>query len=80
MKKNSIEETILELLLLRGGEKTICPSEVARMLFPLDWEEHMEGVRKVAESLMDDQVIEITQKGRRVEKNYQGPIRLRLRK
>jgi hypothetical protein len=77
MKK--ISDTILEMLLTRGHGKTICPSEVARKLFPDDWRSHMEAVRLEARKLVKDGKLVITQKGEVVDpENSKGAIRLRL--
>lgn len=78
---NFIQERILSLATERGAEKSLCPSEVARSLWPSDWEEHMEEVRRVARLLHDKSLIEITQKGQVVKDlNFKGPIRLRIKK
>jgi hypothetical protein len=77
MKK--ISDTILEMLLIRGQGKTICPSEVARKLFPADWRSHMETVRIEARKLVKDGKLVITQKGEVVDpETCKGAIRLRL--
>lgn len=78
--ESKIEEKIMELLLERGPSKTICPSEVARALFPEDWREHMEEVRSVARALVKKDLIAITQAGQEVDPdNFKGAIRLRLK-
>jgi hypothetical protein len=59
---------------------TICPSEVARALFPDDWRPQMERVREAARRLVASDEIEITQGGRPVDPDHaRGPIRLRAR-
>lgn len=74
----SIKESILQMTAKVGPQKTICPSEVARALWPEGWEDHMEEVRRVARQLHESGEIDITQKGKRVETlNFKGPIRLR---
>lgn len=73
-----IKEKILELTLKVGPEKTICPSEVARILWPDDWRDHMEEVRQVAIDLQAAGKIVICQKGVPVtDLQFKGPIRLR---
>ena len=73
-----LREKILELTEKVGIEKTICPSDVARALWPLEWRFHMEEVRQVAVELRAEERIEICQKGLAVEGNqFTGPIRLR---
>lgn len=78
MKK--IADEIIYLLLLRGEGKSICPSEVARSLFPNSWRQKMESVRKVAVKLAKDDMILITQSGKKVDPDhFKGAIRLRLK-
>ena len=73
-----IEDTIIKLLLTRDLEKTICPSEVARNLYPETWRDKMELVRKVAGKLVQEHIIVITQKNKKVDISGKGPIRLKL--
>ena len=76
---DKVRKKILELARKAGTEKTICPSEVARNLWPDDWRPHMEEVRQVAVELRDAGEIEISQKGVAVkESEFVGPIRLRI--
>ncbi len=58
---------------------TICPSEVARALWPEDWRQHMPSVRDIAYQLCDEGVIEITQGGvvQADPRASKGAIRLR---
>jgi ATP-dependent protease HslVU (ClpYQ) peptidase subunit len=75
----NISDTILEMLLIRGPGKTICPSEVARKLFPEDWRDQMETVRIEARKLVKDGKLVITQKGEVVDpETCKGAIRLKL--
>jgi hypothetical protein len=74
-----LEETILEMLLEQGEGKSICPSEVVRRLYPLNWREKMDDVRTVARELVAKDKIEITQKGEVVNSNSKGAVRLRLK-
>jgi hypothetical protein len=75
-----LEERIVELLERRATGATLCPSEVARAESAEDWRSLMEPVRRAARRLCDRGVLEITQKGRRVDPSLaRGPIRLRLR-
>ena len=64
----------------RGLDKTYCPSEVARELFPDNWREKMDLVRDIADELVIEGKLIVLQKG--FEKNelpskLTGPIRLR---
>ncbi len=74
-----MESTIMEMLLERGASKSICPSEVVRRLYPENWREKMDEVRSVAKELVEKKLIEVTQKGKAVQADARGPIRLRLR-
>jgi|GEM_PF-832147 len=79
-----IEGKILSLLAVRtagpgSATKTICPSEVARALWPEDWRDHMETVRVAANNLAAQHRLIITQKGQPIDmRNVHGPIRLGL--
>ncbi|MBY0415343.1 MAG: DUF3253 domain-containing protein [Bdellovibrionales bacterium] len=77
--EKEIEDTIIKLLLTRDTDKTICPSEVVRKLYPANWREKMYKVRKVAGNLVQENIIEITQKNKIVDIDVNGPIRLRLK-
>jgi hypothetical protein len=72
------EAAILDLIAARGPEKTICPSEAARVLAgDGDFRPYMEPVRDAAAQLSDQGRIEVTQKSRRVAiDEAHGPIRL----
>lgn len=74
-----VSVTILVLAAERGNDKTICPSEVARMLWPDEWRIHMEEVRSAAFCLRDEGKVQISQKGREVtDHKVKGPIRIRI--
>jgi hypothetical protein len=68
----------------RGRDKTICPSEAAKLVGGKedrhDWETLMEPARAAARRLVAAGRIVITQKGNVVDPSTaKGPIRLRLR-
>ena len=78
-----LEAAILSLLAERGRDKTICPSEAAKLVGGTesrhDWEVLMEPARAAARRLVAAGRIVITQKGRTVDPSTaKGPIRLRL--
>ena len=76
--EQAIEATLLRLVADRGPEKSICPSEVARLLAP-EWQALMSAVRRVAVRLAQAGRIEILRKGKPVEAgDVRGVIRLRL--
>jgi hypothetical protein len=76
----NLESAILELLARRGPGKTICPSDVARLHNPDDWQQLMEPARAAARRLVAEGRIVITQKGKVVDPAHaKGAIRLRIR-
>jgi hypothetical protein len=80
----ALEAAILELLAERGRDKTICPSEAAKLVggkeTRRDWEGLMEPARAAARRLVAQGRIVITQGGRVVDgSTAKGPIRLKLR-
>ncbi|WP_424822012.1 DUF3253 domain-containing protein [Salinisphaera sp.] len=61
----------------RAPDATCCPSEVARELGGEDWRDLMPRIRRVAVELTRQRVIEIRQRGRRIDpEDFSGPIRL----
>ena len=76
--EQAIEATLLRLVTDRGAGKSICPSEVARVLTP-EWQTLMSAVRRVAVRLAQAGRIEILRKGKPVDAvDVRGVIRLRL--
>jgi hypothetical protein len=80
----SLEAAILELLAERGRDKTICPSEAAKLVggkeTRRDWEGLMEPARAAARRLVAEGRIVITQHGKVVDPSTaKGAIRLKLR-
>ena len=74
-----IESTILSTAVHRGAEKSTCPSEIARMLFPHDWRAHMKEVLAVAIDLHNKGSVAITQKGIPVDvRDFKGPVRIKI--
>ena len=57
---------------------TFCPSEVAKMMFPEDWEQFLEEVRSVAMEMNQEGLIRIIQNGKPVDPDSVpiGPIRI----
>jgi len=72
-----VEATILALLSARGPEKTICPSDVARIVASPSWRASLPQVRAIAEDLTRGGVIVITQRGELIEhgETVKGPVR-----
>lgn len=74
-----ITEKIIALATARGSTKTICPSEVARKLWPDNWRKHMPEVRACAYTLRDTGKVRIMQKGADITAgNIKGPIRVQI--
>jgi hypothetical protein len=79
--KAAIEDVIFGLLATRREGATICPSEVARTLAPDDrrWRELMPQVRQAAQELAENDRLDVTRRGTRVDATSRGgPIRLGL--
>lgn len=74
---DAVSQAIMEATAERAPA-TICPSEVARALWPQDWRPHMDEVRAAAFALVDAGELEVTQGGEVVDgRAARGPIRLR---
>lgn len=76
----AIAADIRLLLSDRAPDASICPSEVARRLWPDDaWRDAMPDVRRVAARLAEIGVIRITQSDAELDPDapMTGPIRLR---
>ncbi|RZJ77945.1 MAG: DUF3253 domain-containing protein [Chryseobacterium sp.] len=78
-QSQNISDTILLTATDRGTEKSTCPSEIARMLFPEDWRKHMKEVLDEAIDLHRQGKIVITQKGSVVDVDHiKGPVRIKI--
>lgn len=76
----ALESAILDQLASRRRGASICPSEVARHVFPETWRDHLEDVRMAARRLVARDLLQITQGGQAVDPSIaKGPIRLRLK-
>lgn len=63
----------------RAPDKTVCPSEIARALFPANWRKHMQEVRDAAIELHKAGKVTITQKGKAIDvEHIKGPIRIKI--
>lgn len=75
----AIAEAILSVARQRGTEKSTCPSEIARMLFPGDWRTQMNEVVQIAIGLHQQGKVVITQHGTPIDVNeIKGPIRIKI--
>lgn len=79
MSDTSLPRTILTMAAERAPDKTVCPSEIARALFPANWRKHMQEVRDAAIELQKDGKVTITQNGQPVDVDHiKGPIRIKF--
>ncbi len=79
---NNFKISLLKLADERGLEKTFCPSEVARQLFPNYWRDKMDEIRKEADILIKENKLVVMQKEiiqKDLPSKLKGPIRLRLK-
>lgn len=78
-ENDTISSAILEIAKKRGPDKSTCPSEIARLLFPSDWRRHMQDIRDIAICLDREGKVRITQKGIPIDTNsIKGPIRIKI--
>lgn len=82
-KAAQLEAAILELLAERGPNKSICPSEAAKLVGGKvarhDWESLMEPAREASRRLVKAGKVIMTQKDKVVDPaRVKGPIRLHL--
>ncbi|MDO5635578.1 MAG: DUF3253 domain-containing protein [Micrococcus sp.] len=66
----------IRTMLRRRAEGTVCPSQIARIVDGRGWRDRMDQVREVAWAMEAEGVIEVRQKGVRVDRGARGPIRL----
>ncbi|MGN6609076.1 MAG: DUF3253 domain-containing protein [Jatrophihabitans sp.] len=65
------------LLRHRAPDRTICPSDAARVAGGEHWRTHMDAAREVARALHDAGVLEVRQRGERVDPHTaRGPLRI----
>lgn len=77
-RSQRIEATIKALLRHRDGA-TICPRDAAKVVGGTDWRELMDRARNVAAGLHRDGVVEVRQRGKRVDPAHaHGPLRIAL--
>ena len=77
-------EDILSLAIMemakRRQDKSFCPSEVVRWIYPHDWRHFMEEVREAMMDLYRKGLVEVTQNNQLVDINFlpNGPVRIAL--
>ena len=76
-RQDRLAAAMRTLLRHRAAEKTICPSDAARVVGGESWRDAMDVARDVARELDAAGVLEVRQKGVKVELDgAKGPIRL----
>jgi Protein of unknown function (DUF3253) len=77
-----LEQTLLSLAAQRGPEKSLCPSDVARVIagpHPEGWGPLMQPIRRIAVRLAKEGRLVITRKGKAVDPDdFRGVYRLGL--
>jgi hypothetical protein len=72
-----LRASMLALLASRAATSTICPSDAARAVGGPGWRSAMPLARDVAARLADEDVVEVRQKGERVDvRTARGPVRI----
>ena len=78
--RRRVEATIDALTRHRAPDRSICPSDAARVVGGASWRRHLDVVRDVAADMAERSVIEVTQRGEPVRgRDWRGPVRLRRR-
>lgn len=67
---------ILRIAEQRGSGKTLCPSDAARSIGGDAWRNLMPAARRLAFELAAEGLVEVTQRGDRVEPDVRGAIRI----
>lgn len=72
---------IIQLLEQRGWDKTICPSEAARIIAEPNenWRQRMEDIHSAVDELLDNGLIALSWQGKPVDQR-RGAYRIRLRR
>lgn len=77
-RRARLRAATLTLALHRAPDRTICPSDVARTVGGTTWRPLMDEVRSVAVDLAKAGLVEISQRGERVDLDgWRGPVRIR---
>jgi hypothetical protein len=81
--EKEIEDAIFALATKRGDKKTLCPSEIPRLILKYtNWRDYMDLTRKVAFRMAHSGIVDIMQQGKRRNtdefESIHGPIRLQL--
>lgn len=76
---NRARATVAALLRHRDG-RTICPSDVARVVGGKQWRSRMDAVRAVVWAMADEGLVQVLQKGEPVGRDARGPVRIAARR
>lgn len=78
LSDDRVAEVLLARVAGRAPGRSICPSEVARVLSPDDWRPLMPKIRDVARRLAREGRVVVTQGGdvRDPDADWRGPIRI----
>lgn len=78
-REDEVETAILSLVEARGPEKSICPTEAARVLSPEGWHGKLKLVRETAIRMAKEGRLLVLRKGKKVDDlgDVRGVIRLR---
>lgn len=68
--------TLVSLLSIRGADKSVCPSDIARATCGEDWRLQLPRVRLLVYQLADSHQVRVMQKGVEVTRPVRGPIRI----
>jgi len=74
----SVFETAIMEMGRQRGDKSFCPSEIVRWMYPEDWRLFMDDVREVMMQLYRENKITVSQNGNPIEKEQipHGPVRI----
>lgn len=76
---DEVQSAIMTAIDQRGPTQSVCPSEIARAIWPDDWRSHMDDVRTAAAALVTQGHVQVTQRGKVVDlSTVTGAIRLRV--
>ncbi len=80
--RKRLAATVLALAGHRAPDKTICPSDVARVAGGERWRQSMNAARAVTRDLAARGLVEVTQKGKVLDPDgpWRGPVRIRSRR
>lgn len=77
---NTILETAILEMGRKNGDKSFCPSEVVKWIFPQDWPHFMVDIQEPMMRLYREGKISITQSGNEIPKEGlpDGPVEIRV--